>query len=174
MRKLKIFRQLLRDTKGTSVLEFAFIAPMLMAMLVSILQTALLYLAQDGLETAAEASGRLLMTGQSQQASWNAATFKNETCKALPPYLKCDGLMIDVQTVNSYSGATMTPPTLTYNNGNVSNSFTFSPGTGGAIVVVRLMYLWPVMPAPQGFSLANEPGSKRRLMATSVLKSETW
>lgn len=175
MRTLKIIRRLLRDTKGASVLEFAFIAPMFFAMLISILQTALVYLAQDGLETAAEGAGRLLMTGQAQQANWTAATFKTETCKALPPFLKCSDLMIDVQTVSSFSGTTMASPALTYNsNGAITNSFSFSPGTGGAIVVVRLMYLWPVLPAPMGFSLANERGSKRKLMATSILRSETY
>lgn len=175
MPTLETLKRLLQDNSGTSAIEFAIIAPAFIAMLIAIMQTALVFLAQDGLETGAENAGRLLMTGRAQQAKWTAAQFRSATCNTLPPFLKCSNLMIDVTTVSDFSGAPVSPPALTYDkDGNVSNSFSYSAGTQGAIVVVRLFYLWPVVPGPLGFNLANQPGNQRLLTSTSVLKSEYY
>jgi hypothetical protein len=64
---------------------------------------------------------------------------------------------------------------LTYDSkGAVSNSFTFNTGGRGDIVVVRLMYLWPVVNGPFGLSLSNQPGGNRMITAASVLKTEYY
>jgi Flp pilus assembly protein TadG len=168
-------RRLLRDSRGSSVLQFAIAAPAFIAVLVAILETAFVYLAQDGLETAAETASRLLMTGQAQHSAMTAAQFKSVACSALPPYMSCNSLMVDVTTSGSYSGSNTSTPTITYDShGNVNNSFSFAPGTQGAIVVVRLMYLWPTVTGPLGFNIANQTGNNRLLIATSVLKSEYY
>jgi Flp pilus assembly protein TadG len=168
-------KRLLRDDSGAPAIEFAIIAPALLAVIIAVLQIAIVFLAQGGLETGAEGASRLLMTGQAQQSGMTQAQFKTAACNSLPPYLKCANLMVDVTTASSYSGAATSAPTLTYDkDGNITNNFSFSPGTQGAIVVVRLMYLWPVAPAPLGFNLSNQPNNKRLLIATSVLKSEYY
>lgn len=171
-----IFKRLLRDTRGASLIEFAFIAPAFFAILVAIMQTGMVYLAQGGLETAADTASRLLMTGQAQDGGMTADQYRTQVCQALPPYLKCSDLYVDVTTASNFAGANLGPPTMTYNasTGAVTNSFAYNTGTQGAIVVVRLMYLWPVIPAPFGFNLANQPKSKRLLMATAVLKTEYY
>lgn len=67
-------------------MEFAFVGPFLIAMLIAILYTSLVCLAQQMLETAAADAGRLLLTGQAQTATLNghtgmtAADFKNVIC----------------------------------------------------------------------------------------------
>jgi len=66
-------------------------------------------------------------------------------------------------------------PGLTYDaNGNPTNTWSYSVGGAGSIVVMRLMYLWPVLPGPLNFNLANQGSNKRMLMATSVFKSEPY
>ena len=42
----------------------------------------------------------------------------------------------------------------------------------GSIVVVRVMYLWPVFLGPLGLNLSNQPSNKRLLMATAAFKNE--
>lgn len=168
-------RDLIRNEEGASLLEFAFVAPPLMAILIAILQTALVFLAQQGIETVAQSGGRLIMSGQAQQASMTAAQYKTALCARLPPYMSCSKLMVDVKTAADFDNAVLTTPTITYNSGGtVSNSFAFTPGTQGAIVVVRVMYLWPVIDGPLGFKLSNQAGGNRLLIASSVLKSEVY
>ncbi|QSR18106.1 TadE/TadG family type IV pilus assembly protein [Novosphingobium sp. KA1] len=175
MRVPRSIRPIACDTSGATIIEFAIVAPVFLAVLVAILQVALVYLAQDGLEGATETASRLLATGQAQQAGMNAAQFQTAACSSLPSYMNCSGLMVDVRTASSFSSADTGMPVLTYDsNGNVTTSFAYTPGGQAAIVVVRFMYLWPTSSGPLGFNISNQPGGKRLLLATSVFKSEYY
>ena len=84
-------RALWRDCDGSAILEFAFVGPMFIALLMGILSIGLTYLTQGGLETAAETAARLVMTGQAQTikvtgnstAGMTAANFKTAICSGL-------------------------------------------------------------------------------------------
>jgi Flp pilus assembly protein TadG len=167
--------RLWRDPSAATLLEFALAAPAFIAMMIAIFQTALLFLATQGLETAAEASGRLLLTGQAQGANYTADQFKTAACTTLPTYLNCSKLYVDVSTATSFSLANPAPPPLSYDSaGNITNSFNYAPGKSGAIVVLRLMYVWPTATGPLNFSLVNTPNSGHLLVASSVLKAEAF
>lgn len=166
---------MLRDRSGAALLEFALVAPAFIATLIAILEIAFVYLVQGGLETSAEYAGRLMMTGQAQQAGMSSAQFRTAACTSLPAYMKCSNLYIDVQTISNFSDANTGSPTITYDkNGNITNSFSYSLSSQGQIVVVRLLYFAPIVTGPMGFGLANQPGNKRLLIATSVLKTESY
>lgn len=166
---------LLRDERGAALLEFALVGSTFLALLFGSLQIALVFFAQQCLETTAEATTRQIMTGQTQKASTTAAQFKTAACNNLPVFFKCANLYVDVTTAQSFSAASTTMPTLTYDaNGNPTNTWNFSLGGAGSIVVMRLMYIWPVLPGPLNFNLANQGSNKRMLMATSVFKSEPY
>jgi len=163
-----------RDDRGATVLEFAFVAAPFFALLIAILMTTLVFFAQQALETAGEAASRLIMTGQAQQAGWSASQYKTQVCAKLPPFLSCSELMIDVETAASFSAASTTTPTITYSNGSASNAWQYQVGTAGSIVIVRLMYLWPVVTGPLGVNLSNQTGNNRLLIATSVAQTEPY
>lgn len=168
-------RRLACDTRGAAIVEFAIVAPVFMAIIVAIIETAFVFLAQDGLETAAETTGRLLLTGQAQQGGLTQAQFKQKACDALPSYLKCTDLMLDVRTATAFSTASTGVPTITYDaSGKVTNVFTYNPGDRNAIVVVRLFYLWPTITGNLGFDISNQPGNRRLLIATTVFRSENY
>lgn len=85
----------------------------------------------------------------------------------------CTKLMIDVQTVGSFSTSSTGAPTLTFNaKGQVTNTWQYNPGGPGQIVVVRVMYLWPVFLGPLGFTLSNEPNGNRLIMASAAFQNE--
>jgi Flp pilus assembly protein TadG len=174
------------DRRGNVALEFALVGPLFIALLLASLHTALVFFAQEGLETAAETTARVILTGQAQtkitgNITVNGVTqtpqqqFHTIACAALPPFLTCNRLYVDVTTVSNYASAVTSPPTFTYDaNGNVTTAFNYQPGAQGAIVVLRLMYLWPTIAGPNGFSLVNTYGSNRLLQATSVMKTEGY
>lgn len=189
---------LARDTRASVAIEFALVGPMTIALIVAILHTALVFLAQQGLQSAAESASRLIMTGQAQKyagsnyTGMTAADFKKAICgqltgfpTLLPPFLTCDKLYVDVSIASSHSSAVTSAPTFTYNaGGTVTNSFGYNPGASGPgvmaaggttqVVVVRLMYLWPTATAPMGFNLVNQQGSNRLLTASTVLVTEAY
>jgi Flp pilus assembly protein TadG len=170
------FLQRLRNsTRASVVVEFALLMPMLLGLIIGILQIGLLFLSQQGLETAAEDAARKVLTGQSQKAGQTAGQFRTSACAALPPFLQCNNLYVDVLAVSSFSSATTNLPTFTYDNtGAVNNSFAWSAGGKGSIVVMRLMYLLPVADLPFGLKLSNQTGGKRLIMATSVFRNEIY
>ncbi len=166
-------RALARDDSGATLVEFALVAAPFFALLFAILITSLVFFAQQSLETAGEAAARLIITGQAQQAGWTAAQYKTQVCAKLPPVLSCSKLMVDVETVTSFSAASTGAPTITYDaNGNPV--LPYQAGGAGNIVLVRLMYLWPIATGPLGFNLGNPSGNKRLLIATSVAQTEPY
>ena len=67
----------------------------------------------------------------------------------IKPLFNCNALMVDVQSYSSLSGADTSTPPLTYNGqGQVTNSWSYNPGTLGQVVIVRLIYQWSVVGGP--------------------------
>ena len=52
--------------------------------------------------------------------------------------------------------------------------FGYQPGGPGSIVVVRLMYQWPVYVSLLGLNLADSAGSKRLLISTVAFRNEPY
>jgi Flp pilus assembly protein TadG len=83
--------------------------------------------------------------------------------------------MIDVQVAGAWTSANAGAPSLSYNgSGNVTNTWQYNPGVQGDIVVVRVMYLWPVFLGPLGFNLSNQPNNNRLIMASTAFKNEAF
>ena len=59
-------------------------------------------------------------------------------------------------------------------NGNLQTNFGYSPGSAGDIVVVRLMYEWPIYVSLLGFNLADMSGNKRLIIATAAFRNEPY
>jgi Flp pilus assembly protein TadG len=175
------FAAFIKDRKGATAVEFALIATPFLALIAALIQTFLLFFAQSQLESAVRQSARQILTGQvqSQDASLTlaqaTAAFQNTVCTSnnAAVLFTCAGLMIDVQVASQWSAANTGMPTLTYNsNGTVSNIWQFNPGNAGDIVVVRVMYLWPVFFGPIAFNLANQANGSRLIMASTAFQNE--
>lgn len=191
-----------RDRSGTAVLEFAIAGPAFIALILAIMYTLSIYLAQQMLESAAQSAGRLLLIGSAQTMTLNghtgmtAAEFKNAICngtsgtdsngqtitiaKSLPPLLDCSRLTVNVATATAYNVANANAPTFTYDSNGVLTStgtgYNYQSGSSGRsrIVVVQLIYLWPTGRGPLGLNLTNQPNSNRMLVATSVFTTEDF
>jgi len=83
--------------------------------------------------------------------------------------------MIDVEAYASFAAVNTSTPILTVDsNGNVTNTWQFDPGGPNDIVVVRVMYQWPVFLGPLGLNLSNLSNGNRLLVATAVFKNEPY
>jgi Flp pilus assembly protein TadG len=176
-----LFARFLRRQDGAAAIEFALVAAPTIALILAILQVSIIYFAQEELETAVEQSARQVLTNQapaagttttSQQAA--LATFATTVCNNLPALFVCpSGVMINLNPVASFANANVPTPVLTYNpDGTVSNQWTYNPGGPGDIMIMQVMYQWPVFLGPLNFTLANLPNNKRLMMATAVFRNE--
>src|SRR3546814_5027684 len=71
-------RALARDTRGATIIEFAIVAMPFIVLLIAILQTSLVFFAQQLLETTAEDTSRVILTNQAQKAGTSQADFRSE------------------------------------------------------------------------------------------------
>jgi Flp pilus assembly protein TadG len=163
----------LRDTRAATAVEFAIIAPLFIGLLISILETGIYFFAQNVLQAAAVQSGRLFLTGQAQASNLSQTQFASNVCPSIRTLFTCGSLMIDVNTYTSFSGANTSTPTLTYNaQGQVTNTWNYNMGTAGQIMVVRLMYQWPVFTGPLALLVPNVSNGSSLVMGITAFKVE--
>ena len=166
-------RRFARGEDGAAAIEFGIVAAPFLALMFAIMETALVFFAGQTLETAVADSARLIMTGQAQQQGFTEAQFKTAVCSKILGLFDCaSGLKIDVKTYNSFSAISTAKPFDA--NGNLLNNFGYTPGAPGDIVVVRLMYEWPIYVSLLGFSLNDMAGNKRLIIATAAFRNEPY
>ena len=169
------FERLARSTDAAAAIEFAIVAAPFFALLIALFQTGVVFLASSELDEAVAQSSRYIMTGQAQTAGMTQAQFANYVCNQTYALFNCKNFMINVQNYGSFSSANTGAPALSFNaQGQVTNNWAWSPGNAGDIVVVQVMYQWPIVLGPLGFSLANLANGNRLLISTAVVKNEPY
>jgi len=172
------------NRRGSAAVEFALVAPMFFALLFAIIETALMFLASQVLETVTQNSARVVLTGQAQSGSVTAcavnsvskpctqATFKNFVCDQIPALFDCNSLVVDVESYSSFSAISLA----NFNACNFdSTNMGYNPGTSGQVVVVRLYYKWPLFVTGLGYNLAcSSSNNTRLLVATAAFQNEPY
>jgi Flp pilus assembly protein TadG len=186
LRRFSIFRQFIRRQDGTTMVEFGLVAAPFLALMFAILETALFFFASQTLETAVADSARLILTGQAQNNAesdplWKAdplKQFRADVCNRLKAMFDCSkGFYVDVRSYSQFSSADMSLP---LTGGKITAGFTpqYNPGGAGDIVVVRVMYEWPMflsfLTTNITFDLTNMTGGKRLIMATAAFRNEPY
>ncbi len=166
-------KRFVRDERGTNVVEFSIVALPFVGLMLAILQTAIIFFAQQTLETAVANSARLIRTGQAQQQNFDATTFKNQVCSQIMSLFDCqDGLYLDVRTYPTFAAMNLQKPV--DQNGDLTKNFTYQPGHGGQIVVVRAFYEWPVVARMLGLNFSNLSDGKHLMAATAAFRNEPF
>lgn len=171
---LRLLRRFRRSKRGAAALEFALVAPVFVALLFAILETGIMFLANQLLETITQESARMIETGQAQTASYSESQFASYVCSQVPSVLfNCGNISIDVENYPSFSSITLANPIDSSGNFSASN---FQYNTGGPcdIVVVRLFYPWQLFVTGLGWNPSNMTGDQRLLSATAAFRNEPY
>ncbi|KRA42258.1 hypothetical protein ASD80_11135 [Devosia sp. Root635] len=164
-----------------TAVEFGLLAVPFFSIIGAILETSVVFLSGQILDSAVQDVSRLIRTGQAQQASMTPAQFKQNVCDRLfGLFADCDGLHVEVQVVNNFNAASMTPPV----NWNCEagedgcDAWTrpeaFTPGQGSSIVTVQVYYRWPVILPLGGLGMGNLPDGNRLMGAATVFRNEPF
>jgi len=166
-------KRLIRQQDGSAAVEFAMVAAPFIAVLFAIVETSIVFFASQTLEAAAADSARLVMTGQADAQGFDAAKFKAAVCAKVYAIFDCNGAMlVDVRTFNNFSSVDTGKPVDA--QGNVNLTAQYQAGGPGDIVLVRLLYQYPVWVNLFGFGLANVSGGKHLMIATSAFRNEPY
>jgi Flp pilus assembly protein TadG len=182
-------RAFFRCRNGATAVEFALVAAPFLALLVALLQTALVFFAGRMLDEITEEASRYILTGQAQTSNLTAGQFKTHVCTGdqvltalVSALFTCSNLLVNAQSYSSFAAASTIDPVASFNASNQpldakGNPLTlaWSPGNPGDIVVLQIMYLWPVVGGPLGFSLTTpNSNGNRLLMSTAVFRNEPY
>jgi len=167
-------RQFLKRQDGAAAVEFGFVAAPFLALMFAIMETSLVFFAGQSLESATADSARLIMTGQAQSGAFDKVKFKDAVCARIFALFDCaNGVYIDVRKYDDFSSIGSALPLDA--NGNLQvNDFGYAPGGPNDIIVVRIMYQWPVYVSLLGLNLADMAGNKRLLVATAAFRNEPY
>ncbi len=157
--------------QAATAVEFALIAPIFIATLVALFQTCIFLFAQTVIQAEAEQAGRYFMTGQAQNGGYTASTVINDVCQ--PALFDCTNMYIVVQNYSSFSSASTSAPSM-YNGSTPITGYAYNPGAQGDIMVVQLIYAWPVVNGLLGFNISNLPNNGAQLTGTSVFRVEPY
>jgi Flp pilus assembly protein TadG len=161
--------------RGATAVEFALIAPAFLGTLIAIFEVTIFLFAQQVLQNAAVEAGRLFMTGQAQNGNTTLAQFETDVCPMVQAVFKCDSLMVNVQSYQDFSSANASEPTLTFNGqGQVNNTWSYDPGTPGEVMVVQLIYQWPIVSGPLGYVLSSLGNGNTEMMGVSAFRVEPY
>jgi len=165
-----------RAREGATAVEFAMVAPALIATLIAILEVMFFLFAQQTLQTAAVEMGRLFMTnkGPSQGSTVNGngqMLSTSSICGIIQPVLDCTAVTVDVQAYSNYGGADTSTLQL-YNGGTPITNFSYTAGTPGQIVVIRLAYQLTTITGPLGFVLSSLSNGKMEVMGVMAIRVE--
>ncbi len=173
--RVRTVRRFARQEDGAAAVEFGFVALPFFGLLFAIIETALVFLAGQSLETAAADAARLVLTGQAQTIS--ATQFKEKACAQVKALFDCmGGVRVDVRTYASFSDAsTGNALKLTDDQGKLKENFVYQPGAASQVVVVRLIYPFPVLASQLlGFTLSDMAGNSRLVVATVAFRNEPF
>jgi len=178
-------RRFVHREEGSAAVEFAVVLLPFLGMMFAIMETALVFFAQQTLETAVADSARLIMTGQAQNGGWQPADFKRRVCDRIYGLFSCDSsafvststspnVYVNVRTYSTFGGISYTPPL--DNQGNIDTSrFGYDHSRSGDIVVVQLFYQWPIFVTLMNLgSLSNMAAHSRLLVATAAFRNEPY
>jgi Flp pilus assembly protein TadG len=153
---------------GASAVEFALLAPVVTAFVLGTLMAAALYFAKSELDLVAQKVSREVMTGQISTAS----QLQTAICANTSGLLNCNSIMVNLQNYTQLSSLQTATPTLTYKaNGAVSNNWTTNFGTVGSIMVMQLMYQYPLIAGPL-FNFSSQSNNTSLLVSTAVFVNE--
>jgi len=166
-------RRFRRNRNGSAAVEFAMVAPMFIGLLFAILESAMVFLASQVLETVTQDSARMIMTGQEQSNGKTQADFKSVVCGKVNALFDCvNGITVDVESFPQFGTVALASPIDV--NGNYTPPNNYLPGGPGDIVVVRLFYQWPIFVTSLGFNLSDVSAHKRILTATAAFQNEPY
>jgi len=178
-RKVRGFRRdgFGRDESGATAIEFALLGVPFFAIVGAILETSVVMLASQVMDSAVSDASRYIRTGQAQVSGETAADFKTEICNRMYGLFgDCSGLKVKVSQVSDFASTTVSTPVETTCTAtcNWTMQETFSPGAGSSIVVVQAYFKWPIILGFNGFGLSDQPDNTRLLGTVRVFRNEPF
>lgn len=155
-----------------TMVEFGLIALPFFTLLFFILEMGMSLFAGQLLENATIDAARLIRTGQAQQSGFDSSAFKQQVLDRLYgiPF-SADRLSIDVEKIDDFTQFRGDP---LVQDGELQDNFTYDHGEAGDIIIVRVIYRWPLVTSFMRLDYSDLNSGDRLLVSTSIFRNEPF
>lgn len=172
------WRRFWRADSGTTMIEFALLGPIFFGLLGATLETSIVFLTGQIVESAVQDTGRAIRTGQAQKRGDSLNNFRAAVCSRTLGLIDCSQLHIEITAVNDFASATVKPP-VDWNCKSKcgwTRPESYSPGQGSSTVLVQVYYKYPLVLTSGFFGLgqSNLADGKRLIGTATVFKNEPF
>jgi Flp pilus assembly protein TadG len=141
---MRIFRSFIKNRKGSAAIEFAILALPFMVLIFAILEIAIMFFVDSGLDAALHKAVRQVRVGTAKSGAWNLATFKTNVCAELSYSFSCAAnLKVRAVVVTNMASVSKVNP---ITNGVLNVTEDFNIGGSGDYVLIQAFMTWdPVL-----------------------------
>lgn len=163
-----------RETRAVAAVEFSLVGVPFILMTIGIVELSLMFTAQSVLQEATFTASRLIRTGQLQQGKMGNAeeAFRDAVCDFSSLLIPCASIQFSVQKLDDFSDADDVEPEMD-EEGNLQET-PFDPGAENDVVLIRVVYNYPIRTPVMQQVLSTVGGTKRGLMSTIILQTEPY
>lgn len=166
----------MRNQRGVTAIEFGLLAFPFFTIVAGILQTSVIFLASQVLESAVQDAARNIRTGI-YNTSTSIETFRQAVCDRLYSlYPDCAGLHVIVNEVTNFQSATVLPPIGEECEEQCEWAVpeNWQPGGSRSVVLVQVHYRYPVYLKAGPLGMSNLPDGNRLISSTTVFQNEPY
>jgi len=175
---IRVSRRYKSDQSGVTAIEFGIVAIPFLLLVLGTMEMGLAFFVNRIVDNAVLESARMIRTGQAENGNFSATVFKDDICSNLPaPLCNLDKFVVDVQSFDSFSGLDQLGEpefSMLDEDGNLKDSFEYNDGGASSIVVVRVIYRWPMFSALMQFDSGDTGSTERLLSSTAVFRNEPF
>ncbi len=166
-----------RDEVAATAVEFALLAFPFFLIVAAILQTSVVFLSTQILESAVHDATRSIRTGQTQKSSGTLETFRAQICDRLfGLYPDCSRLHLRVIEITNFESAGVVVPTDVTCTQNCDWTIPqiWLPGVGKSTVLVQAYYRYPITLQFGPLGMSNMADGSRLIGTATVFQNEPF
>ena len=152
--------------------------PILAAVVLATLQVGVIFIAKAYLETGTEQAARVVLTNNATATSsgvtapMTQAQFQTAVCNELPALFTCANIIVQLENLPA-TATSMGSLLPTFNaNGTLSAPTTYTAPASGTLMVLIVMYQWPVYGGILGLNWGNMGNGTLLMTSTQIFKVE--
>jgi len=164
----------LKESRGVTAVEFALVAMPFILMVIGTIEIAMMSTAQSLLQESTFTASRLIRTGQIQTGGGDPKqAFRDAVCGFASLLIPCSSIQFQVEKLDQFGDAEGMPPPEFDKDGNLKDQ-TFDPGGVSDVVLIRVVYNYPIITPLMQPLLSTYGNDKYTMMSTIVLQSEPY
>ena len=175
------FQKLRRDEGGAAAVEFAFIGPLFLAMIFSLLEMGFYMTRIATLDNAVADAAKFIYTGAASTGSPDQEDVEEFICGKAFWYSKCrENITVEVVPVTDFTGTTAGDATCqdSEDNDDIKPTVTYNPGSSSQIVLLRVCLtantFTPGLQRSLGMALVDTETNRTQIVSTIAFMNEPF